>query len=137
MLSELTRPERLVAVELATEVPPLLTDYITEHELGDVVRPNSGGSGGPARSTEIVDHELGDAALDLVVDDASHLYEPSRASFEVLFPRLRRGGIYVIEDWSCQHRYADWMVESLAHDGAEAAQVREVIADAPRRGARR
>ena len=42
LLSELTRPERLVAVELATEAPPLLTDYIAEHGLGDVVRPHYG-----------------------------------------------------------------------------------------------
>ena len=37
--------------------------------------------------------------LDLVIDDASHLYGPTMASFEVLFPRLRPGGLYVIEDW--------------------------------------
>ena len=42
LLSELTRPERLVAVELATEAPPLLADYIAEHGLGDVVRPHYG-----------------------------------------------------------------------------------------------
>ena len=123
LLSELTRPERLVAVELATEAAPLLTDYIAEHGLGDVVRPHYGvDQADRPRLTEIVDHELGAAALDLVVDDASHRYEPSRTSFEVLFPRLRHGGIYVIEDWSSQHRYADMMVESLAHDSPEAAR---------------
>jgi len=41
--------------------------------------------------------------LDLVIDDASHMYEPTRASFEVLFPMLRPGGLYVIEDWAWGH----------------------------------
>jgi hypothetical protein len=38
--------------------------------------------------------------LDLVVDDCSHLYAPTKASFEALFPLLRTGGLYVIEDWA-------------------------------------
>lgn len=41
--------------------------------------------------------------LDLVIDDASHLYGPSRASFETLFPLLRPGGSYLIEDWAWDH----------------------------------
>lgn len=41
--------------------------------------------------------------LDLVVDDASHYYEYTRASFETLFPRLRAGGLYIIEDWAWGH----------------------------------
>ena len=31
--------------------------------------------------------------------DASHWLEETRTSFEILFPRLRPGGVYVIEDW--------------------------------------
>lgn len=41
--------------------------------------------------------------IDLVIDDASHLYEPSRVMFETLFPLLRPGGLYVIEDWAWSH----------------------------------
>jgi len=37
--------------------------------------------------------------LDLVVDDASHLLHLTRRSFEILFPKLRAGGLYVIEDY--------------------------------------
>jgi predicted O-methyltransferase YrrM len=43
------------------------------------------------------------APLDLVIDDASHLYSPSRASFEALFPLCRPGAIYVLEDWAWDH----------------------------------
>ena len=40
------------------------------------------------------------APLDLVIDDASHLYRLSRRAFELLFPRLRPGGLCALEDWS-------------------------------------
>lgn len=41
--------------------------------------------------------------LDLVIDDASHIYGPTKASFEALFPLLREGGLYIIEDWAWAH----------------------------------
>jgi hypothetical protein len=44
-----------------------------------------------------------DEPLDLVIDDCSHQYEPSRRSFEILFPHLRAGGAYIIEDWNWAH----------------------------------
>lgn len=55
-----------------------------------------------ARLAAILDAEIGEDPIDLVIDDASHRYEPSRASFETLFPRLRPAGWYVIEDWSSE-----------------------------------
>ncbi|WP_375175176.1 class I SAM-dependent methyltransferase [Pseudooceanicola sp.] len=36
--------------------------------------------------------------LDIVIDDASHVCRDVIASFEVLFPVLKPGGIYVVED---------------------------------------
>lgn len=42
--------------------------------------------------------------LDLVVDDCSHLMKPTIASFEALFPLVRPGGIYVVEDWAWAHQ---------------------------------
>src|SRR5262249_16520894 len=44
-----------------------------------------------------------DGHLDLAIDAASHFYEPTRASFEFLFPFLRPGGLYIIEDWAWAH----------------------------------
>ena len=35
-----------------------------------------------------------------MIDDASHMYEHTKVSFETLFPLLRPGGQYIIEDWS-------------------------------------
>ena len=44
--------------------------------------------------------------VDLVVDDASHLYELTKTTFENLFPLVKSGGTYVIEDWAWSHRPA-------------------------------
>jgi hypothetical protein len=41
--------------------------------------------------------------VDLVIDDASHLYEETKAAFETAFPHLIPGGIYAIEDWNWAH----------------------------------
>jgi hypothetical protein len=51
-----------------------------------------------ARLREIVGSEF-EGPLDLVIDDASHWLKPTKASFVTLFPSLRQGGVYVVEDW--------------------------------------
>lgn len=43
------------------------------------------------------------AEFDLIIDDASHDYALSLASFNALFPRLSVGGVYAIEDWGWAH----------------------------------
>jgi len=40
---------------------------------------------------------------DLIMDDASHLYAPTKRAFENLFGLLKPGGRYVIEDWGWAH----------------------------------
>lgn len=37
--------------------------------------------------------------FDIVIDDCSHIAGPTRTAFEALFPHVRPGGFYVIEDW--------------------------------------
>ena len=37
--------------------------------------------------------------FDIIIDDASHVGEPTKVSFWKLFGHLKEGGIYVIEDW--------------------------------------
>jgi cephalosporin hydroxylase len=50
--------------------------------------------------------------IDLVIDDASHNYALTRKAFEIVFPLLRSGGLYVIEDWGWAHwpgtNFDDW-----------------------------
>ena len=51
----------------------------------------------------ILRENFGSAPLDLVVDDASHELDLTRQSFNMLFPLLRPGGLYIIEDWGWGH----------------------------------
>ena len=73
--------------------------------------------GDSARLREIVQAEF-QGSLDLVIDDASHMYDLTKTSFETLFPLLRPGGLYVIEDWAWGH----WP-ESVATDLHRSPQV--------------
>ena len=49
-----------------------------------------------------MEQEFG-GALDMVMDDASHIYESTLVSFQILFPLLPEGGLYIIEDWAWEH----------------------------------
>jgi hypothetical protein len=44
-----------------------------------------------------------DAHFDLIIDDASHNYDASLAAFNGLFPLVKPGGIYALEDWGWAH----------------------------------
>ena len=99
-LDKLFKPRRMSAVEISSKpVAPLLA-YVSRTENRFVHFATSQCDGDKLR--QIVLGELADE-LDLVVDDASHTYEETRASFEFLFPLLSPGGVYVIEDWSWAH----------------------------------
>lgn len=41
---------------------------------------------------------------DIIIDDASHISSLTIKSFEILFPLLKSGGLYFIEDLSCSYR---------------------------------
>jgi len=102
---ELLGPKKHVGVDIQDrDDPPYLRDYVRERGLEDrIVNYWRTDQADAARLNEICDAEFGARALDLVIDDASHLYAQSKSSFETLFPRLRPGGLYVIEDWAWYH----------------------------------
>ena len=45
--------------------------------------------------------------LDIVIDDASHLRRASLASYRALFPFVKPGGFYIVEDWTTGY-WDDW-----------------------------
>jgi hypothetical protein len=108
MWYEWLKPDKHVAVDLAEPRPsPYFDAYLASRQLQSRIkllwRTNQADA---PRLREIVSTEF-DGPLDLVIDDASHLYQPTKASFETLFPQLRAGGLYIIEDWAWSH-WPDW-----------------------------
>ncbi len=104
LFSQLARPDKLVAIDLRTEPSEGLAAFLAARGLERTVVPYYGvDQADVTRLHEIVAGEFAGAELDLVIDDASHLVPQSRASFNCLFPRLRAGGVYLLEDWSWAH----------------------------------
>jgi predicted O-methyltransferase YrrM len=123
-------PRKVVALELEPERVDALDTLIARHGLDQRVRPYYGvDQSDRARLGAILADEFGDEHLDLVIDDASHRLEPTRTSFETLFPRLRDGGLYLIEDWNWQIRIATAYAERLRDPDARAKFERRLSAD--------
>jgi SAM-dependent methyltransferase len=118
------RPRKLVAIEFEPARLPHLDQLIDERGLADVVRPYYGvDQGDKDRLAGILADEFGDEPLDLVFDDASHRYGPTLASFETIFPRLRPGGFYIIEDWTGLHELAAALGRRLGGDDPDKSRV--------------
>jgi predicted O-methyltransferase YrrM len=123
LIALVAEPDVLVAVDLAPEVPPRLAQLIRSHGLEDRIVPGFGIDQSDREAlVALVDRARGDRPLDLVVDDASHLLDPTIASFDALFPRLRPGGVFVIEDWSADYRTAQELARSIPADRPDFAQ---------------
>jgi hypothetical protein len=104
--TEFVRPKKIVAIDREPvhtwreRIEPILV----ASGLADAVSTfGEVDQGDRARLAEIADDEFDGAPLDLVIDDCSHMYEETRDSFNELFPRLRPGGVYAIEDWRWAH----------------------------------
>ncbi len=109
LFSELWRPKRLVAIDISAERIPALAEYIKRCKLGESVKAIYGIDQADRETMRsIIASEFGDASLDLVVDDGCHFYDETKAAFEAVFPFLRPGGVYVIEDWGWAHWPGDW-----------------------------
>jgi SAM-dependent methyltransferase len=52
-------------------------------------------------------NEFAPEGIDIVIDDASHVGYLSLKTFEILFGRLKPGGLYVVEDWGTGY-WNDW-----------------------------
>jgi predicted O-methyltransferase YrrM len=97
-------PRRLVGIDQLPDRVEALDQFIDRHSLDEVVRLYYGANQGDKELlARILREDFRDEPLDLVIDDCSHMYEFCRASLNVLLPRLRHGGLYVIEDWGWAH----------------------------------
>lgn len=104
LYDQLFRPEKIVAIDLNPSRVTALENYIAAQEGPPSVRPRYGISQDDRAAMEsLLSGEFSARDIDLIIDDASHLYEPTRAAFNISFPYLRPGGLYIIEDWAWAH----------------------------------
>jgi predicted O-methyltransferase YrrM len=122
-LTSIFRPRTLVGFELAERPLGALDRFLADHPLRDVVHIHLGVDQADTRTLRAAIDAVVDGPLDVVVDDASHLLEPTAVTFDCLFPLLRPHGIYVIEDWSHEHRYAYAIGRQLAEGKLDAEEL--------------
>jgi len=101
---QLCNANKLVTVDLATERITAVDQYIEARSLQDSLVPRYGiDQSDSERLRSIVREEFQENGLDLVMDDASHFLDETTSSFNALFPFVRPGGAYVVEDWPWAH----------------------------------
>jgi hypothetical protein len=104
-LQEMFAPRRLVGLDRWWEDHRRpLESRIAQQGLSDVVRLYYGIDQGDHHALDqIMTENFPEGKIDLVIDDCSHLYGPTKASLNFLLPRVRPLGLYVIEDWGWAH----------------------------------
>jgi predicted O-methyltransferase YrrM len=130
-------PKKLVALDIGEERIEALDALVTERGLDERVRLHYGvDQANREQLAAILEDEFGDEPLGLVIDDASHRLDETRASFEVLFPRVRPGGLFVIEDWNHQHLVSQALAATLKDPSPEElkAGVERFLIDTGRAG---
>lgn len=109
LYDQIFSPTRIVAIDHVAEPVRALADYIAHHDKSEVIRPYYGvGQSDRIAMEKLLSAEFAKRDIDLVIDDASHLYDETRAAFNICFPFLAVHGVYVIEDWAWAHWEGDF-----------------------------
>jgi hypothetical protein len=105
------QPKQLVVIDLCEPVDEL-DRFVAERGIGHRVRAHYGidQSDRPVLAQIMADAFQGEP-IDLVIDDASHSLGPTRDSFEELFPLVRPGGRYLIEDWHWELTFSSGLLD--------------------------
>jgi SAM-dependent methyltransferase len=104
LYEELFQPKRLVGVDIKPDRVAALDEYLERRSATDRVRLYYGIDQGDAEALEDIAREnFFTEPLDLVVDDGSHRYGPTKTTLNHFLPLVRPGGIYLIEDWGWAH----------------------------------
>lgn len=106
-------PKTLIALDLEKSPVPALDKYIEQHNLKNTIKIYYGVDQSDSETLSgIIKSDLGTNPIDIVFDDASHRLHETRESFNILFPYLVAGGMYIIEDWAWAHWEGDeWQTD--------------------------
>lgn len=97
-------PNKLICVDRRTDVLLPIESYIKDNNREENFKMVYGFDQADSIGwKKLFQKELPEQKLDLIVDDASHQYHLTKSTFASLFPKLRTGGVYVIEDYGWAH----------------------------------
>jgi phytanoyl-CoA hydroxylase len=97
-------PKHFVGIDIKDPRVGALDRYIERHSATDRVKLYYGTDQQDRYALQRIAKENFDGQLiDLVIDDGSHRYEPSKTSLNIFLPLVRPGGLYVVEDWAWAH----------------------------------
>ena len=116
-LAAVARPEKLVAIELEPPRSPALQEFIDKNGFAETVRPYYGvDQTDRAGITEILDREVGTRAARSRDRRRVPSARPDAQVVRPAVPRVRPGGLYVIEDWGYTHVFEEfgWALEADA-----------------------
>jgi len=99
LMDKIFKPERIVGLDLRREPIKPLEAYVKKNPQMKTYYARSQDKPG----TLMAARENFPKGIDFIVDDASHLYDQTRSTFEMLFPLVTTGGKYLIEDWAWAH----------------------------------
>lgn len=99
LVDRLFQPEVLVGIEIDKPVPAIETYCEQQRAHRNVRIYFETSQADENRVPQILEQDFAEG-LDLVIDDASHAYDLTLSSLELVWPKLAVGGTYIIEDWA-------------------------------------
>ncbi len=120
----IAKPKKLLSLELNPDRLEKLDNFIKAENAEDVIRAEFGVDQADSRRVRELqlEHMGPGRSIDLVLDDASHILGPTRSSFETLFPYIREGGSFIIEDYAAAHVGAALLVREATNGSKSATQ---------------
>lgn len=114
LFSELLRPKRHMAIDIFEHTTGLkqFGEYAKTQHRDFLPYFGLSQSDGQAIKAVYREHFDAEPEFDLIIDDASHNYSLSLASFNALFRCVRSGGVYALEDWGWAHWPGDFQQEA-------------------------
>ncbi|MCK6263958.1 class I SAM-dependent methyltransferase [Vibrio sp. ZSDE26] len=103
LLDKVFAPSSIVGIDERQE-HPVLSQYRKGASAHAEITPYCGiKQDDVEKLNQILELHFPKKDVDLIIDDCSHLYEPTKTAFVTSFPYLKSGGIYIIEDWGWAH----------------------------------
>jgi cephalosporin hydroxylase len=99
LFHQLCQPDNMLTIDIGPSVNTLESykNQLQDNSLSTVYEISQSD---PIRIPLAIQQRFGSTPIDLVIDDASHDYEHTLKSLNLIFPYMRPGGYYIIEDWA-------------------------------------